>query len=254
MQPAELGAERTGLAAVGRGLQPGELGPGRALLRGHRLQPRLQPGERLAGGRRRLAGGRGVRPVALERPEPGDHRLERRVARLVQLGQAMGEIGGGVRGRGLERAQPRLAGGVAGGLGGGELVEPAAEPLEDRPRLRRLAHLLERAHPRPELVEPGERGLERGVLVADQPEQLPGHRLHALLGGGALGAERLEPRREIRLGEAERLEPPRRPPARAAAGGARAEPRAHPPHRQPDEPRARRDHPRHAADAEALHG
>ena len=74
-------------------------------------------------------------------------------------------------------------------------VEPAGQPLEEPARLGGAAHLLQRAHAGAQLVEPGERRLQGGVLVADEPEELRGHRLQPLLRAAAT----LEPRREIRL-------------------------------------------------------
>ena len=155
-----------------------------------------------------------------------------------------------------ERGEPRLEP-AAPRPAPAERVEPGGEPVEERPRLGRLAHLLERPHPGAQLVEPGERGLERRVLVADQPEELPGHRLQPLLGGARLGGERVEPEPELGLGRGRAPRAGRRRCAAAARRRRRArpEPPAPLPERQPEGAEGRE--PRHAqsrhADAEGLH-
>ena len=213
VQPRQLLGERR--AGAGRGLQRRELAPRRATLALQRLEPRLDPLQRLAAALDQAE-------PRLQRLEPGEHRLEAGVAALVQPRQPLGELRNAAR---REGGDARLEPGGRGRLRRLQLVETAAQRREQRPRLGRLAHLLERAHPGAQLVQPGERGLERRVLVADQPEQLPGHRLQPLLGRRRLGAERVEPQPELGLGLGERLQPvggrarPRRqPPAPLAEG------------------------------------
>lgn len=84
------------------------------------------------------------------------------------------------------------------------------EPLQQGAGLGRLAHLLDRPHPLAQLVETGEGGLQRGVLVAHEAEELGGHPLQALLRGRLAGAERLDPGGEIGLGGGEGFQPGRR--------------------------------------------
>ena len=199
MQPGELLGERPHRGA-GLGLEPGELALRGGALGLQRLDAAFEPLQRLAPGLERAEPG-------LDRPEPGLRRLGALFAALLQLDQPLGEPGGVARGRGGQRPEPGLERGGAGGLRRLQLVDPALQRLEERPRLGGLAHLLERPHPGAELVEAGERGLQRGVLVADQAEELAGHRLQPLLRGVALGGQGVEPEREIRLGRGQRLQP-----------------------------------------------
>ncbi len=122
------------------------------------------------------------------------------------LGQLRHRAGAG----GFERRDARLERRGARGLGAAHLVETRLQPFEQRARLGRRAHLLERAHPPAQLVEPRERGLHRGVLVADQPQHLAGHRLQPLLGCTLARGERVEPGGEIGLGGRQGLDPGRR--------------------------------------------
>ena len=217
VQPGELLGERPHRGA-GLGLEPGELALRGGALGLQRLDAAFEPLQRLAPGLERPEPG-------LDRPEPGLRRLGALFAALLQLDQPLGEPGGVARGRGGQRREPGLERGGAGGLRRLQLVDPALQRLEERPRLGGLAHLLERPHPGAELVEAGERGLQRGVLVADQAEELAGHRLQPLLRGVALGGQGVEPEREIRLGRGQRLQPlggAARPRAARSAPASRA--------------------------------
>ena len=225
VQPGELLAERAHRAAADLGPEAGDLGPHSALLGLQRLDPlqRLAPGvaRRRALGLQRVARRRALglqhiarrralgleRPeLGLDRPEPGEHRLDPGVPALLQPRQPVGQLLRGAA-RGGEGRELRLEPRAAGGLRGLQFVEATLQSLEQRPRLGRRAHLLERAHPGAQLVEPGERGLERRVLVAHEAEQLARHRLQPLLGRGPLGCERVEPQRQIRLRRGQRLQP-----------------------------------------------
>ena len=209
----------------------GQLRPRRRLLVRERREPRLEAGDR---GRAGLEPGE----PGLERPEPGDERLGSHLAALLQRRQPLGEVGAG---------ELRLEAGDRRRLRRLQPVEPLGKAGEQRPRLGRLAHLLDRPHPGPELVEAGERGLERGVLVADEAEQLPGHRLQPLLRGGRLRRERVEPERQRGLGLAERLEPLGH---RARLGG---EALPAPPEGEPEGAEARQPRRAHHPDSEGLH-
>ena len=267
--PGQLLAEPAHPA--GLGLERGELGASSARLGSLGLEPGLEPLQRLAprdalrvagfleGGALGVAPQLERREPRLERREAAEHRLEPGGALLLDPAEPLGERRALPRTRCGERGEPRLDPGLGGGLRLPERVEPGAEPVEERPRLGRLAHRLERPHPGAQLVEPGERGLERRVLVADQPEQLPGHRLQPLLGGAGLDGERVEPQPELGLGGAERLEPVADAARRARPGRSRRRGLAQPapplPERQPEG--AERREPRRAqsryADAEGLH-
>ena len=114
-------------------------------------------------------------------------------------------------------------------------VEAGGEPLEEPARLGGAAHLLQRLHAGAQLVEAGERGLERRVLVADEPEELGGHRLQPVL------ARRRHRRASPRAPPA----PPRSPPCGPRRGGPRVRGRARgraadprPPPRRPGAPSA----------------
>ena len=186
-----------------------ELGPDGGGLAAQRLEAGLEPLQRLA-----PLGPAAVEEAeaGLERGEAGERRLEAGVAALLEARQPLAEVGDGAGevGRGgaaaVEGGEARLGGGRGRRLRGLEPAEPLAEPVEERPRLGGLAHLLEGAQAGAELVEAGEGGLERGVLVADEAEELAGHRLQPLLGGRGLGGERLEPLAELGLVGGERLE------------------------------------------------
>ena len=186
----------------GVALQRGERRLDGALGVAEPVEPPLEPGQRL--GRRRA-----LEPAepALHRREPGEHRRHRRVllgmqpAQLLQQRRLLRRPGlPGARGQ--RRLGGRLRRGLGCGLGALQSRQPLAQPLEQAARLGGVADLLQRAHPAAQLVEPGERGLQRGVLVADQPQQLAGGRLQPLL--GAAGA--VEPRREAGLALLERRE------------------------------------------------
>ena len=214
--------------SLGLGLQRrefgAEVGPRRHALALKRLDAGLEPLQRLASlGPAAVEKGK----PGLERGDAGERRLGVGVARLLQPRQPLAEIGDGAgevgRGRAaaVERREPGLGAGRGRRLGGLERAEPLAEAVEERPRLGRRADLLDRAHPGAELVEAGERGLERGVLVADQPEELARHRLQPLLRRARLRRQRVDPPPDLGLGRGHRLEP--------LAGGARrpAGPRRH---------------------------
>src|SRR6185312_13394575 len=123
-----------------------------------RLEARLEAEERL--GRRLTLDPREPR---LERAEPPEHRLDGGVLLRMQPLQLLDECR-------LRRA--RLAAGARRRLRALDRREPLAEPLEELARLGGVADLLEDPHPAAQLVEPGERGLDRGVLVAHEPEEL----------------------------------------------------------------------------------
>ena len=195
----------------------------RALGVAQRLEPRLEPGERLAG---RLAFEPGE--PRLDRREPPEHRLRRRVLLRVQPRQLLEQ-------RRLRRAV--VAARRRCRPGALQRPEPLAEPLEEAARLGGVADLLEHAHAVAQLVEPGKRGLDRGVLVADEPEELPGGRLQPLL--RAAGA--LEPPREVGLAALERREAQLQPVRRLGLGKSRRRPAGRP--RDPPPPLPRRPAP-----------
>jgi hypothetical protein len=159
-----------------------------------RLETGLEAAHRLA------AGLEGAEP-GLERGDPGEQRL----AALLGAGEPVGDLADAAfAGQGRE---PGVEPGRRRGLRRLQRLDPAAERVVERARLGGRADLLERPHPGAQLVEAGEGGLERGVLVADEPEELAGHRLQPLLRGAGLGREPVEPERELGLGLAERLQP-----------------------------------------------
>ena len=229
----------------GLGLQPGERRLGRALRGGERLEPGREPRHRLAGSRALE-----LRQPRLERTEPAQGRLGRRVLLGVQRSQLLDDRRHvALRRQPGEAAVERRRGGRLGAL---ERVEPLAEPVEQAARLGGVADLLERAHPGAQLVEPGERGLERGVLVADQAEELGRGRLQPVL--GAAGA--VEPGGEIGLAVLDRrhprLEPVRDRREVGAAGRCRLAARRSRAARDPAPPRARREGPGESEEGEAA--
>ena len=211
LQPGEHRLDRGILA----GMEPGELlgHLGQRVGGLQRRDPGLQRGAGLvdAGGEP-VEGGGGVAggEALLQRGDPGEHGFGHRILLGVEPGQAVGELGHGILGRRLQPGDARLQRRGSGGLAAADLVEPALEPLQQGAGLGRLAHLLDRPHPLAQLVETGEGGLQRGVLVAHEAEELGGHPLQALLRGRLAGAERLDPGGEIGLGGGEGFQPGRR--------------------------------------------
>ena len=185
--------------------------PGRAGGAAHVVQhagglggARAQGRELLLQTRKRRGTGRGrgldAGDPRLERAELLEHDLHGGVLLGVEPGELVGNLAEGIALRGLERTQPRLHAGTRLGFGVAARGDPGLQRLEQAARLGGIADLLEGRHAGAQLVEPGERGLERGVLVTDQPEHLAGHRLEPLLGrrlgGGHLG----EPGDDLGLG------------------------------------------------------
>ena len=220
LQPGEHRLDRGILA----GMEPGELlgHLGQRVGGLQRRDPGLQRGAGLvdAGGEP-VEGGGGVAggEALLQRGDPGEHGLGHRILLGVEPGQAVGELGHGILGRRLQPGDARLQRRGSGGLAAADLVEPALEPLQQGAGLGRLAHLLDRPHPLAQLVEAGEGGLQRGILVAHQDEELGGHPLQPFLRRRLDGAERLDPGSEIGLGGHEGFQP-----GRGGLGPALAEP------------------------------
>ena len=189
----ELGDRRAGR------LEGGQRRPGRALGRRHRrdlrLEPALEPRHRLPGRLAALEVALDAAEPRLERGEARDHGSERGVLLGVQLGQLLHErrLRVGALRRGAAGGEARLQRRGGRGLGAFQCVEAGGEPLEEPARLGGAAHLLEGLHPGAQLVQAGERGLERRVLVADEPEELGGHRLQPVLGGAGTVELRREP-------------------------------------------------------------
>ena len=205
VEPGQLLGDLPERGAAGGGiLEGGEAGLQRST---HVIEPPREP----LGQRRGI-----LRRLRLLEPR---HAFHRRLGEGVLLGVQSREPFGQHRhralARGLEGGEADLERRRVRDLARTHLVEPRLEPLEQRARLGRLAHLLEHPHALAQLVEPGEGGLQRGVLVADQPDELARHRLQPLLGRPPR-CERVEPGGKIGLCRGERCDlrsgaHPRRP-------------------------------------------
>ena len=212
MEPTQALGDLGDRAGAGRdfGLERREIALAGVLGLAQRLEARFQPRLRLA--RRALA--RGFRRAIafelgqprLDRREPRQHRRDAGVLLGIEPAELFGHGGqrGGQWGHpgrrlglgpGSQSGDPFLNRRRRRRLRGPRLVDPRLQPFEEPARLGEIAHLLERAQPGAQLVEPGERGLERGVLVADQPDQRAGHGLQPVL-GRARRRQRLDPRLE----------------------------------------------------------
>jgi hypothetical protein len=141
--------------------------------------------------------------LGLERRQPREDGLDGGLLLGVEPCQPLGELG--------ERC-----GALGGaGLGGLERSKPVAQPVEERAGLGHVADRLERLQPGAQLVEAGERGLERGVLVAHEVEQRARHSLQ-LLGAAGLG-ELGEPLGEVGLDRLDLLHAPLESPRHGIA-------------------------------------